>query len=94
MSASAVSFPFPSADRPSVDHPSAPASSEPLIVDCDGCTARPAACGDCVVTVLLGPPPQDWDDEERRALAVLAGSGLVPDLRFEATAPPDEPSLG
>ena len=47
--------------------------------------ARPA-CGDCVVTFLLGPP--DWlgvdglPGEEVAALAVLADSGLVPPLRL------------
>jgi hypothetical protein len=36
-----------------------------------------------VVTVLLGPPPEmGFDDDERRALDVLAGSGLVPPLRM------------
>jgi hypothetical protein len=36
-----------------------------------------------VVTVLLGPPPElSFDDEEQRALGVLADSGLVPPLRM------------
>jgi len=36
-----------------------------------------------VVTVLLGPPPElGFDDDERRALDVLADSGLVPPLRM------------
>ncbi|HZC26335.1 MAG TPA: hypothetical protein VE287_04885 [Actinopolymorphaceae bacterium] len=26
-------------------------------IDCDRCTARGAACGDCVVAVILGEPP-------------------------------------
>jgi hypothetical protein len=35
------------------------------------------------VTVLLGPPPElTFDDDECRALDVLAGSGLVPPLRM------------
>jgi hypothetical protein len=35
------------------------------------------------VTVLLGPPPElSFDDDEQRALEVLAGSGLVPPLRM------------
>jgi hypothetical protein len=52
-------------------------------IDCDTCLVRGPACGDCVVTVLLGPPPEmGFDDEERRALDVLAGSGLVPPLRM------------
>lgn len=52
-------------------------------IDCDTCLVRGPACGDCVVTVLLGRPPElTLDDEEQRALAVLAGSGMVPPLRL------------
>ena len=52
-------------------------------IDCDTCVVRGPACGDCVVTVLLGPPPElAFDDDERRALEVLAESGLVPPLRL------------
>jgi hypothetical protein len=54
-----------------------------VIIDCDSCAVRGLACHDCVVTVLLGPPPETgFDDEERRALDVLATSGLVPKLRM------------
>lgn len=54
-----------------------------LHVDCDACLVRGPACHDCVVTALLGPPPElAFDEEERRALEVLAGSGLVPPLRM------------
>jgi hypothetical protein len=52
-------------------------------IDCDTCLVRGLACHDCVVTVLLGPPPElTIDDEEQRALEVLAGEGLVPPLRL------------
>jgi hypothetical protein len=52
-------------------------------VDCDTCLVRGLACHDCVVTVLLGPPPElSFDEEEQRALGVLAESGLVPPLRL------------
>jgi hypothetical protein len=57
-----------------------------VIVDCDTCVARGPACGDCVVTSLLGLP--EWwategvPGEEMTALAVLADSGLVPPLRL------------
>ena len=55
-----------------------------LRVDCDTCIARGPACGDCVVTVLLGAPSSglDLDSDERAALAALADSGLVPPLRL------------
>jgi hypothetical protein len=54
-----------------------------LRIDCDTCLVRGPACQDCVVTVLLGPPPElSFDAEEREALEVLASSGLVPPLRM------------
>jgi hypothetical protein len=54
-----------------------------VLIDCDTCVVRGLACHDCVVTVLLGPPPEvGFDEEEQRALAVLASSGLVPELRM------------
>lgn len=57
-----------------------------MVIDCDGCSARGPACGDCVVTVLLGAPPDgvQLDETERRALAALADGGLVPPLRLVA----------
>lgn len=52
------------------------------VIDCDTCLARSAeACGDCVVSVLLGGPPA-MDADERAALDALAESGLVPPLRL------------
>lgn len=52
-------------------------------IDCDTCVVRGLACHDCVVTVLLGPPPElSFGDEEQRALDVLAHSGLIPPLRM------------
>ena len=68
-----------------------------MIIDCDSCAVRGLACHDCVVTVLLGPPPDTgFDDEEQRALDVLARSGLVPRLRMvapvDSAAPPDSAS--
>lgn len=52
-------------------------------IDCDTCLVRGPACGDCVVTVLLGRPPElTLEHDEQRALEVLAGSGMVPPLRL------------
>jgi hypothetical protein len=53
-------------------------------IDCDSCAARGPACGDCVVTVLLGAPPEgvDLDEAERRAIEALADGGLIPPLRL------------
>lgn len=55
-----------------------------MLIDCDGCAMRDLACDDCVVTVLLGSPPGavEVDEGERRALGVLADSGLVPRLQL------------
>lgn len=52
-------------------------------IDCDSCLVRGLHCHDCVVTALLGPPPeQGFDNDEQRALDVLAAGGLVPPLRL------------
>ena len=54
-----------------------------LTIDCDSCAVRGLACQDCVVSVLLGAPPNvELDPFERRAIDVLAGAGLVPRLRL------------
>ena len=75
-------------DSGCADDRSAP--DEDLLIDCDSCQVRPQACGDCVVSVLLGPIDDEamvWDAEERRAMAVLADSGLVPRLRLVSSDP-------
>ena len=67
---------------PDTDMPAASEGSPgDLTIDCGTCLARPAACGDCIVSVLLGPPGA-IGGEEQAAFAVLAGSGLVPPLRL------------
>ena len=55
-----------------------------MLIDCDSCTMRGPACGDCAITALLGAPPRgvDLDLAEREAIDVLAESGLVPPLRL------------
>lgn len=55
-----------------------------MLIDCDTCAVRGLACGDCVVTVLLGAPPQgvELDPADRRALEALADGGLIPRLRL------------
>lgn len=57
---------------------------ESFTIDCGRCLARPAACGDCVVTALLGPPddPVSLDAEEGAALDALSTAGLLPPLRL------------
>lgn len=59
-------------------------------IDCDTCLVRGLACHDCVVTVLLGPPPElSMEDDGLRALEALADGGLVPPLRL--VQPVDSP---
>ncbi len=64
-----------------------------MIIDCDSCEVRGLACGDCVVTALLGAPPgaMEIDDGERAAIDALAGSGLVPPLRLVLSLEPVDP---
>lgn len=64
-------------------------------IDCDTCEVKGLACGDCVVTYLLGSAPDgvagvELDRQDRAALEVLAASGLVPPLRL---VPPSRPAV-
>lgn len=59
--------------------------TDSVVVDCDRCLVRsPSACGDCVVTFLLGAPPAgiELDVDELAALGALADAGCVPPLRL------------
>jgi hypothetical protein len=64
-----------------------------MLIECDTCAVRGHACHDCVVSVLLGAPAAGsgdgaaLDGAEQAALAVLAGSGLVPPLRLLPLTP-------
>ncbi|MSW80567.1 MAG: hypothetical protein F2840_05390 [Actinobacteria bacterium] len=57
-----------------------------MVIDCGTCVVAGDACGDCVVSVLLGPiggaAHPEIADEHCAAIAALAGSGLVPPLRL------------
>ena len=76
-------------------HAAGPLSVAPVTVrdmttriDCDTCVVRGLHCHDCVVSVLLGPPPElTIDDDEMAALDVLASGGLVPPLRLVEPVP-------
>lgn len=56
-----------------------------LHISCDECVMEGTdACGDCVVTFLLGRAPGDAlviDVAEARALRLLEAGGLAPALR-------------
>lgn len=55
-----------------------------MLVDCGTCTVRGLACGDCVITALLGAPETgiELDNAQQAALGVLADHGLVAPLRM------------
>jgi hypothetical protein len=58
-----------------------------MLIDCDTCAMRDIACSDCVITMLLDGPARlgataDLDDDERRAVDVLAEAGLIAPLRL------------
>lgn len=66
-----------------------------MLIDCDQCSARGAACGDCVLSVLLDPPPRvQFDSQEQVALATLADAGLVPRLRHARGRGPGSAAVG
>jgi hypothetical protein len=60
-----------------------------MLIDCESCAVRDIACGDCVVTALLGPRTTqvELDSAEQDALGALAGGGLLPPLRLVPTLP-------
>lgn len=57
-----------------------------MLIDCDRCEMRDIACGDCVVSALLGTAaqPAEIGEDERRALRVLADARLVAPLRLSS----------
>lgn len=59
--------------------------SNGLTIDCDDCQLQGTdACQDCIVTFICGREPDDAvviDADEHRAVRLLAGAGLVPELR-------------
>ena len=72
-----------------------------MLIDCDACAVRDLQCGDCVMTVLLGPEGRrggqhgvyEVDPGEALALEALAESGMVPHLRLvPLTMPPAQAS--
>lgn len=59
-----------------------------MIIDCGTCTVAGAACDDCVVTVLLGPPGAAPAEIPTAAPAdtPVAGSAEIPDEHAAAVA--------
>lgn len=52
-----------------------------MIINCDTCIARPAACPGCVMNTLL-QIDGILTEEESDAVTALADSGLVAPLRY------------
>jgi hypothetical protein len=74
-----------------------------VLIDCDRCEVRGRACGDCVVAVLLGGPPDELsaapdpvelDAASRDAIEILADSGLIPPLRLVLAPGPEAARSG
>lgn len=61
-----------------------------LTISCDDCAMQESdVCADCVVTFLCNREPGDAiviDAAEARAVRLLAGAGLVPELRHRRPA--------
>jgi hypothetical protein len=59
-------------------------------IDCDDCIMQgTTTCDDCVVSFVVGREPGSAlviDAAEARAVRMLAGAGLVPELRHVALA--------
>ena len=55
-----------------------------LVIDCDDCRLQGSdACGDCLVSLLCGPPEPAVviDAAEANVVQMLGRSGLVPPIR-------------
>ncbi|GAB3571622.1 hypothetical protein GCM10027445_27210 [Amycolatopsis endophytica] len=54
-----------------------------VIIDCNRCALRGRACGECVLSAVVDPPPVvELDDQELAAVELLADAGLVPPVRL------------
>jgi hypothetical protein len=79
------------AARPAVDDEETDVSrndipdSDSLTIDCDECAMQHSdACNDCVVTFICSRQPGEAvvvDVAEQRAIRLLSGAGLLPELR-------------
>jgi hypothetical protein len=57
-----------------------------MLIDCDTCTARGTGCADCVVTVLLGAPP-DWQGADPVVVPLPARAQLPGDTAVAPGVP-------
>lgn len=49
-----------------------------MLIDCGSCSVRGAACGGCVVSVLLGAEPGTAPEAPGGAAAPVVGGGAAP----------------
>jgi hypothetical protein len=47
-----------------------------MLIDCDSCAVRGAACKGCLVTALFEAPVEGLDPDEARAIEVFARAGF------------------
>jgi len=75
----------PRSERPTGDDHDARHAGDSLTIDCDECAMQGTdACGDCVVTFICSREPGEAvvvDVAEERAIRLLSGAGLLPELR-------------
>jgi hypothetical protein len=57
-----------------------------MLIDCDTCAVRGAACADCLVSALLDTPQEigGLTAQERQAIEVLARAGFEVEVLTEA----------
>lgn len=68
-----------------LDPPEVAPGGRSRTIDCDECAVQGTdACGDCVVTFICSREPGEAvvvDVAEERAIRLLSGAGLLPELR-------------
>jgi len=76
---------IPRSTSPPGQGESAHPDGEGLVIDCDDCVMQDTdTCADCVVTFICSREPGEAvvvDVAEERAIRLLSGAGLLPELR-------------
>ena len=69
-----------------------PRHAASITVSCETCVMRYTAhCADCLLTHVVSPAPKEvieLDEDECRAMALLARAGMVPTLLHRAATDP------
>lgn len=54
-----------------------------MVINCDRCAVRGAACANCAVTFVAHPGERiELDAADVQALTALANAGMIPPLRY------------